>query len=274
MPSRGREPRRIAASVGAAGALIASLLGAAPASAYRPFDFDDADVAPAHTFELELGPAEYVKQADETFLRAPFLVLNYGFGKGWEVSAEGVDRVPVGTETGASHARIQDVEAAVKKVLRVGSLQEKTGPSIAAEGAVQFPANGESGTGASLDVIASSATPSGMVHVDAEAERTPEESRVLAGGLIFEIGDENKVSPVVELGIAAERHGPPERSTLLGVIYVPDPRLEFDVAVRWAWAGEERVTEIRAGMTHQIAAFRALHHLRRVVPIPRRRVRH
>jgi hypothetical protein len=59
------------------------------AFAYRPFDGTDAAVAEPDTIEIELGPAEYVRQGDERMLIAPNARLNYGIAKGWEAVLEG-----------------------------------------------------------------------------------------------------------------------------------------------------------------------------------------
>ena len=59
------------------------------ASAFRPFDGTDAAVVESDKVEIELGPAEYVRQGDEKMLIAPNVRLNYGFAKGWEAVLEG-----------------------------------------------------------------------------------------------------------------------------------------------------------------------------------------
>jgi hypothetical protein len=46
-------------------------LVARDASAYRPFDGRDADVAEFGDFELELGPTQYYREGDRNFLAAP-----------------------------------------------------------------------------------------------------------------------------------------------------------------------------------------------------------
>jgi hypothetical protein len=59
------------------------------AQAYRPFDGTDALVAETGDVEIELGPAEYLREGPEREILAPNLRLNYGFTPGWEATIEG-----------------------------------------------------------------------------------------------------------------------------------------------------------------------------------------
>jgi hypothetical protein len=69
-----------------------------PAWAYRPFDGTDAAVAAKGEMEIELQPAEGLRDKSGTSLVAPATVINYGFSEGWEAVLEG-------------HCRRQDQQA-------------------------------------------------------------------------------------------------------------------------------------------------------------------
>lgn len=107
------------------------------AQAYRPFDGTDAAVADTGKVEIELGPAEYLKQGPERTLFAPSARFNYGFAPGWEAVVEG--RVAHAISDGVRGTSPTGNGAFLKSVLREGSLQEKSGPSIATEFGVLLP---------------------------------------------------------------------------------------------------------------------------------------
>jgi hypothetical protein len=121
----------------------------APASAYRPFEGTDADVAKPGTVEIELQPAGRLREGSETSVVAPATVLNIGLTQGWEAVFEGRGQFPLSNPEEAPS--LVGAGAFLKGVLRPGSLQDKTGPSVATEFGVLLPGvNAESGFGASL----------------------------------------------------------------------------------------------------------------------------
>ena len=99
------------------------------AKAYRPFDGTDAAGAETGEMEIELGPVEYLRDGADRTLLAPDVRINYGFTPGWEASLEG--DIAHGLTTGIPGVSLVESEALLKGVLREGSLQEKSGPSIA-----------------------------------------------------------------------------------------------------------------------------------------------
>lgn len=124
-----------------------------PASAYRPFDGTDAAVAAPGEMEVELQPAGRLRERPNTTLIAPATVLNFGLSEGWEAVFEGQAQTPL-TPVGPTSRTAAG--AFVKHVLQPGSLQDKSGPSVATEFGVLFPdSNGNSGVGASLAGIVS-----------------------------------------------------------------------------------------------------------------------
>lgn len=134
-------------------ACLCMLMGLAPASAYRPFDGTDAAVAEKDKMEIEMQPAGILKDASGKTLIAPAARFNYGFAENWEAVLEGQFENPL---SGSGPASLGAAGAFLKGVLREGSLQDKTGPSVATELGVLLPdSRGPSQFGASLAGIVS-----------------------------------------------------------------------------------------------------------------------
>ena len=184
-------------------AVMFTALIAGVASAYRPFDLTDADVATRHYFEIELGPAEFVKVDAERSIRAPNLTLNYGLATGRELVLEGANHVSLESTPDEPRMKLEGLAFAMKQVMRRGSLQDEPGPSIAMEDAILFPERGEKYLGAAVNLIASSASKRGSAHFNIEAERLPEGRNAGSAGLIFESSDHFGVAPAIELRIEA-----------------------------------------------------------------------
>jgi hypothetical protein len=116
-------------------------LSVTPAFAYRPFDSTDAAVADRGAIEFECGPIGLLVNAGARSLIVPAAILNVGLPNGWEVVAESKNFVRVG----ASHpqsARLLDSAISLKKLLRAGRLQDRSGLSIAFEGSLLLPTGG------------------------------------------------------------------------------------------------------------------------------------
>ncbi len=108
-------------------------------AAYRLFDGTDAAVADPQQIEIELGPVEYRRDGAERTLLAPSAVLNYGFAPDWETTVEGRAAYAIaGGGTG-----LTDAAAPLKGIVREGALQDKPGPSVAAEFGVLLPGAGD-----------------------------------------------------------------------------------------------------------------------------------
>jgi hypothetical protein len=217
--------------------------------AYRPFDQTDADVAPLHTVELELGPLGYVHQSTGgTFV--PGFILNYGPVDRIELVLDAHKSVLFGGPQVAARRRQLETALLVKGVLRKGSLQGGNGPSLAAEaGAIlpTLPAAG--GPGASLTLIASQRWPALAIHLDLEGDLTRDDHLAVIAGGILEGPDAWTVRPVGEFFVAAENDLPATLSGLAGAIWRWRPTLVFDSAVRLAREDGARVIELRAGLT-------------------------
>jgi hypothetical protein len=123
-------------------ALLAALLAAVPAQAYRPFVSTDADVAVYKTIELEMGYFGMSRAEGRTTYIEPQLVLNYGFLKGYEAVAEfQLNEPPVASPTASSKVvgSLSEGSVSVKHVWREGQLQDKPGPSFASETNLLLP---------------------------------------------------------------------------------------------------------------------------------------
>jgi hypothetical protein len=246
------EMRRVRIVAAAAAPLV--LFVPDRADAYRPFDGTDADVAEPMVFELELGPVQYYRRGSQNFLITPALVLNLGLFEGTELVIDANQFVALGDlEPGVSRVSFLGDDVLVKHVFREGTLQEKTGVSIAAEGGVLTPEiNGTAAFGASLDVITSYRWSWGTFHWNEWFQFTREHEADLFSGIILEGPYDWTVRPVAELfydkDFAADQTG----SVLLGAIWTARDGLWFDVGLRGARTGDEYAAEARLGLTVSI----------------------
>jgi hypothetical protein len=107
-----------------------------PAWAYRPFDGTDAAVAAPGELEIELQPAGRLHEGGNTTLVAPATVINYGLSEGWEAVFEGQGQTFLSPSGPTS---LTSAGAFLKHVIQPGSLQDKTGSSVATEFGVLLP---------------------------------------------------------------------------------------------------------------------------------------
>jgi hypothetical protein len=222
------------------------------ASAYRPFDGTDAAVAEPDTVEIELGPAEYVRQGDERLLIAPNVRLNYGFAKGWEAVLEG--QTAHGLSAAARHTSQIENGFFLKGVLREGALQDQSGPSIATEFGVLLPGiNDEHGTGGSIAGIVSQRWQLITVHLNAAVTVTRQQHADLSVGGIVEGPHDWPVRPVAEIFYERDFGEALTRSALIGAIWQVKDDLAVDVGLRGARVNDHTVGEIRAGITFAFA---------------------
>jgi hypothetical protein len=223
-------------------------LVSAPASAYRPFDGTDADVAKPATMEIELQPAGVLREGAQTTLIAPAAVVNIGLTSAWEAVFEGHGQFPLsGSEDRASFA---GAGAFLKGVLRPGSLQDQEGPSVATEFGVLLPGiNAERGFGASLAGIVSQRWDWGTVHLNVATALTREHRADLFLGAIVEGPADWTVRPVVEVFFEEEFGRSRTASGLIGAIWRINDDLSFDVGFRHAITDGRPVNELRMGTT-------------------------
>jgi hypothetical protein len=218
-----------------------------PASAYRPFDGTDAAVAAKGEMEIELQPAGRLRDESGTSLIAPATVINYGFAEHWEAVLEGLGQTPLSPP---GPTNLMAAGAFLKGVVVPGSLQGKSGPSVATEFGVLLPdSTGNSGVGASLAAIVSQRWDWGTIHLNAETALTRDHHGDVFLGAILEGPSKWKVRPVAEIFYENEFGTTRTLSGLVGLIYQVRDNLSFDVAIRHALTNGHPANEIRAGVT-------------------------
>ncbi len=199
-------------------------------------------------FETELGFG-YLSEAGSRELVAPQLVLNLGIFSRWEAVLEGRGLIPLESEPASPRFRLNDTGLFFKGLLREGSLQEGTGPSIATEFGVLLPTlNGESGVGASAALIASQHWEPLTVHLNGQGQLTRAGNLGLFGGLILEGPTRWVVRPVGEVFLASEGGRSRIASGLVGAIWTLGDNFSLDLAAR-AQRGDLVAYEVRLGFT-------------------------
>src|SRR5215475_8334236 len=232
-----------------------TILSVTPAFAYRPFDSTDAAVADRGAIEFECGPIGLMVDAGDRSLIVPAAILNVGLANEWEVVAESKNFVRVGAVQPQS-ARLLDSAISVKKLLRAGSLQDRSGLSIAFEGSLLLPTGG-SGTQAGLAMtgIVSRRFSKATAHFNGAAILETDGRWSPALGAILEGPERWPVRPVSEFTI----DGVTNRTigTLVGAIWQLDDHLAVDSGWRISNASGAREHEFRAGFTWEFATRRA-----------------
>jgi hypothetical protein len=219
------------------------------AIAYRPFDSTDADVAKLRAIELELGPLHYLHEGARNYLVVPALVVNAGLLEGWELVLEGRNEVEIDPPPNEPRLQIVGTALSLKGVLREGSLQERTGFSVASEVGTLLPTTPESGVGASGAVILSERWSFGTMHLNGGLALSRSHKGDAFGGVILEGPFDWVVRPVAEGFFEREVAAPSEYSALAGAIWRARDNLSFDAAIRRGRATEGTLTEVRAGLT-------------------------
>jgi len=225
-----------------------AMVGSTASFAYRPFDGTDAAVADVKEVEIELQPAGMMRQNAQTSLIAPFMIFNYGFAKNWELVLQGQGQFPL-TNSDES-ASLNGVGAFLKHVLREGSLQEASGPSVAIEFGPLLPGiHADNGYGASFGTIVSQRWDWGTVHANVVTELTRDQHADFFLGGIVEGPSKWKIRPVAEFFYENEIGQSRTLSGLIGAIWQVEDNLSFDVGFRHAIVNGHPVEEVRAGMT-------------------------
>jgi hypothetical protein len=232
----------------AALAMAALTFWCSEVEAYRPFDGTDAAVAETGEIEIELGPVEYLREGAERTLLAPDLRINYGFTGGWEAALEG--KLTHGLTADVPGTSLVESQALFKGVLREGSLQEKSGPSIATEFGVLLPGiNDQHGTGAVLNGIVSQRGGWGTVHLNAQIELTREQHADYFLDSIIEGPRDWPVRPVAEFFYESDLSLFRSGSALVGAIWQVQDNIAVDFGLRGARVNGQTAGEIRAGVT-------------------------
>ena len=221
------------------------------AFAYRPFDSTDAAVADPGHVEVEFSPMSYRHEdAGKTWI-GPATRLNYGFAPDWELVLEGQEEHPA-----FARSALVDNALSVKDVLRDGSLQDKSGFSLATEASVLLPGlHQDSGAGFGLTAIAGQRWDWGALHVNIAGSLNRDRQGEIFLGTIAEGPDNWTVRPVAEVTYDHAFAGKEQFSLLAGVIWKANDKLAFDFAVRQARAQSRPETEIRTGLDFSFSAF-------------------
>jgi hypothetical protein len=218
-----------------------------PAFAYRPFDGTDAAVAAKGEVEIELQPAGRLRDESGTGLIAPATVFNYGLSEGWEAVLEGQGQTLLSPPGPTS---LTAAGAFLKHVLIPGSLQDKTGPSVATEFGVLLPDSaGNSGMGASVTGIVSQRWEWGTIHINAETALTRDHHGDVFFSTILEGPSKWTIRPVAEIFYENEFGKEETISGLIGLIWQVRDDLSFDIAFRRGLTNGHPVDEVRAGLT-------------------------
>ncbi len=236
-------------SLSAASALVGLCvaLWASPVAAYRPFDGTDAAVADPNEMEIEFQPAGALWQGSDTSLVGPWAVLNFGFENRWEAVLEGKGISPLSP---SGPFELTGTAFSLKHVLIPGSLQDRTGPSVATEFGVLLPeVNGDSSVGASLTTIVSQRWDWGTLHFNASALLTRQHTGEAFTSIIIEGPSKWTVRPVAEVFYEQEINQSTTISGLLGLIWQVRDNLSFDIAYRHGLTDGHPVDEIRLGTT-------------------------
>ncbi len=235
---------------------LALLLCTRWAHAYRPFDGTDADVAEVGVYEVEIGPAGYLREGRDRFGVLPWTIHNVGIAHGHELVLEGrhllsLDDAPPQGE----RSRVVGTGFFLKSILRRGSMQEGAGLSIASELGPLLPEwHGEKGMGASFAVIASQRFEAVTFHLNVAHVLDRSKSYALFVGGIAEGPHSWRVRPVAELFLERTFGGSQlrdglVRSALLGAIWRVRDTFSFDVGGRIFREGDRDGLELRLGMT-------------------------
>jgi hypothetical protein len=215
------------------------------ALAYRPFDSTDPAVAEPGEVEIELSPVSFRQSESGQTWIAPQLRFNYGVAPNWELVIEGQ-----GEFARASKGVMIDNAVFLKTVVREGTLQERTGPSIAIEFGTLLPGiNDEAGFGAELAGIIGNQWSWGAIHFTAAATLTRDNRGEMFLGTILEGPSFGAVRPVAEIVYEREFGEAETIAALLGAIWEVREGLAFDFAVRQAAVDGDPETEIRMGVT-------------------------
>ena len=246
-PESERQMKRVAALFPAILVCVLGLWGR-PAYAYRPFNSTDAAVATRGDIEIECGPFGYIVDADGRFLVIPTAIVNIGIADGWEIVIEGRNFLRVASIDRDRADTVRETALSVKHVLREGSLQERSGPSIAFESGLLLPGIGtDPGVGASLAGIVSQRWSAVTVHVNGELMLTREHAWGGFAGAIVEGPSKWLVRPVAE--VTVEQDAGLTTSGLVGAIWQVHEHLSLDAGWRVVRSQGSNVREFRAGFT-------------------------
>ncbi len=197
-----------------------------------------------------MQPAGAHREQGTNTLISPWTVLNFGLSEGWEAVFEGRGETPL---VPSGPTELTKAGAFLKYVAVPGSLQDKTGPSVATEFGVLLPdSTGDSGVGASWAGIVSQRWDWGTVHFNAETALTRDHHADVFVGTILEGPSKWKVRPVAEVFYEKVLNQEETVSGLIGLIWQVSDKLSFDAAFRHALTNGHSLNEVRGGLTFAV----------------------
>jgi hypothetical protein len=227
---------------------LVAFLFSQPAYAYRPFNSTDAAVAARGEMEIECGPLGYVVDAEGRFLVVPSFILNFGIAEGWEVVLEGRNFFRVQPMSAERRNTLRETALSLKGILRPGSLQDRSGPSVGLEVGILLPGIGtDPGVGANFAGIVSQRWSAVTVHVNGALLITHEHTLGAVAGAIVEGPSRWVVRPVAEAVV--EQDAGRTVSGVVGGIWQVRRGLSLDAGWRIARADGATLREFRAGFT-------------------------
>lgn len=233
--------------------ITASLAIPVPAFALRPFTVTDASIVERGVLELGIGPLEYIRIGRRNFLIVPSLVVTFGFAPRWEVSIHGRDFVELDAPSGEATVQVVDAGVTFKTLIRSGSLQESSGPSLGIEFGLLLPTVSTlPRVGAAASFVASHRWEAATIHANGALTYSRLGNLGLFSGIALEGPSRWTVRPVAELFLDYETAIGATRSALVGAIWQARELLSFDLAGRAALAADVPVYEVRAGLTWDI----------------------
>jgi hypothetical protein len=227
---------------------LVAFLFSQPAYAYRPFNSTDAAVAARGEMEIECGPLGYVIDAEGRFLVVPSFILNFGIAEGWEVVLEGRNFFRVQPMSAERRNTLRETALSLKGILRAGSLQDRSGPSVGLEVGILLPGIGtDPGVGANFAGVVSQRWSAVTVHINGALLVTHEHALGAVAGAIVEGPSRWVVRPVAEAVV--EQDAGRTVSGVVGGIWQVRHGLSLDAGWRIARADDATLREFRAGFT-------------------------
>ncbi len=200
--------------------LISFILCVPDAFAYRPFIFTDAAVASVREWEIELGLFSMSRDRGRSEVFVPSLRFNYGIWKNWEIVGE--FDLQVYKEGIERNSELTGPALFLKGVLREGILQDQEGSSFVVELGVLLPSTVEGKRKFGIEglmVLSGKISDLGYhVNLGGELDREDFAPHGL-WGIILEYPFEGRFRLVGEVNGSFKRHGPPENSGLIGLIW-------------------------------------------------------
>jgi hypothetical protein len=226
---------------------------ACPAWAYRPFTGTDAAIAEPGAVELEFGPIGLHREGPKRLLVAPALVANYGICSTLEAVFEGQQEIQLGSVRLGNRYELADTALLLKWISRQGSLQGRSGVSVAIESGALLPSTAAR-MGFHLASIVSMRWPELTLHLNLANDWNLPMRYAASASLILEGVEMHRLRPVAEMLLVHESREMPSdaqnsASLLVGMIHRWSDTVAFDWALRGGKVARQMDEELRVGVT-------------------------